>query len=90
MPSWYHLDLPFDPGIVSLFALSVGILTGIIHVLLAIGVARDGFRVKAERGRLELVGVFTWSLATLLGGVVAAVAYWLLHRSALRVPSGGV
>ena len=68
----------------------------IVHVAFAIGVWADSrafapphperryTRKPGHRPRLALVGRFTWVLATLLGGVFAATAYWILHHSTLR------
>ena len=52
----------------------------IVHILFAIGVYQDAIKLK----RTELVGPLTWIIATLLGGVFIATAYWILNRSLLN------
>jgi len=52
----------------------------LVHVFFAIGVYRDTKKMK----RIELVGPVIWTLATLIGGVFVATAYWLLNRSILN------
>lgn len=64
--------------IVPWFALVV-----IVHILFAVGVARDA----AERDT-EFVGGGVWAAATLMGGVFVAAAYWFIHLSALSGDRG--
>jgi hypothetical protein len=64
-------------------------LTVLLHILFAVAVARDASRLHLEppfRGT-ALVGLATWTLATLVGGVFVAAIYWLLNRSTLRPTS---
>jgi len=59
-------------------------LTILIHVLFALAVWQDGTGLVQHGSRLIFVGPAIWALATLLGGVFVAVAYWLVHYSTLR------
>lgn len=50
----------------------------ILHVLLAIGIH------DAARGReTRFVTRGVWTFATVLGGIWAVLAYWLIHESSL-------
>ena len=61
------------------------ILTAIVHIALALGVLTDSYRMLQHRHRgTFLVGGGMWALAVLLGGVVAAGIYWVIHHSTLR------
>jgi hypothetical protein len=56
----------------------------IVHILFAVGVYQHA-AVGAIRGRrTELVSPMVWAFATLVGGVLVASAYWLIHASALN------
>jgi hypothetical protein len=54
-------------------------------ILFATAVARDSKTVLKEAGTCTLAGRGTWILATLLGGVFVAAAYWLVHYSTLKI-----
>ena len=56
----------------------------LLHIALAIAVHQDGAR-RAEQGPPVLLAPPSiWTLATLLGGLLPAVAYWVVNASTLR------
>ena len=76
-----------------LFFSSVFVLcVAIVNIAFAIGVLIDSrafahpqdSRFPLNRRKLVLVGHTGWVLATLLGGVLVALAYWIVHHSTLR------
>ena len=73
------IALPFVfAGSATTFALVFWGLTVIVHPAFAVGVYRD-----ASARPTYLVGTLIWTLATLVGGVLTVVAYWLVHISSL-------
>jgi phosphate/sulfate permease len=66
------------------FAIIIGALTVIVHVLFAAGVARDAGSIQRSGLSTEIVSPLVWVLSVLLGGVFAAAVYWLIHHSSLR------
>ena len=62
------------------FRLAYYLLTALVHVAFAAGVARDAGHMLHYRGGTILVGPYVWAFATLVGGVLVAVAYWVLHH----------
>ncbi len=65
-----------------LAALLFFVAVAIVHICFALGVLRDA-ETMAERGALQLVPRLVWGLATLIGGVFVATAYWFIHQSNL-------
>ena len=87
------MDLPIAvPGLSILFALCWWIAECVLRVGFAIGV-----HVSARNRNTALVGPGWWVLATVIGGVFVAVAYWVLNVSPLAAngtqravpPAGG-
>lgn len=74
----------------SAMALFIGPLTLVGFAMTAI--VRIGFAVAIHRdatnlgGRLVLVSPLVWALGTLTGGLLAVLAYWILHHSSLSGP----
>jgi len=67
-------------GLVSL----VMVLTIVVHVALAVEVHRD-CAARLGRGRSKvLAGPGIWAAATLIGGIITALVYWLMHNSMLN------
>lgn len=60
------------------------LVVAVVHLGFAIAVAGDIGRLRQWNIAPVLVGTFLWFLATLMGGVFVATAYWLLNRSTLN------
>jgi hypothetical protein len=58
-------------------------LTFIVHVAFANAVNRDAHNLEKTGIHTALVGPTMWTVATLVGGVFVACAYWLIHHSSL-------
>ena len=66
----------------------VWLLTAIVHIGFASAVWADAANLWRQfRRTTVLVGGGFWALATLLGGVFVALAYWVIHHSILRPSS---
>lgn len=63
------------------------IINGILHFIFAGAVARDGGSLARVGQKPVLVSAATWAFATLIGGVVTATIYWILHHSTLTRPN---
>ncbi len=59
------------------------LMTLVVHAVFAFGVLRDAKALVREGRRTALVDPLVWALATFLGGVYAATAYWAIHHSTL-------
>lgn len=59
------------------------LINGILHVLFAGAVARDAGNLYHLGQKPVLVSAATWAFATLIGGVLTATIYWILHHSTL-------
>lgn len=62
------------------------IINGILHLVFAGAVARDAGGMNRLGQKTVLVSASTWAFATLIGGVLTATIYWLLHHSTLTRP----
>ncbi len=56
------------------------IVVAIVHISFAIGIYRDA----KQRGSAIFVQAEIWLIATLLGGIIVTIAYWLMHHSRLN------
>ncbi len=80
-----------DPELMGCFGIAVAVATGVVHVMLAIGVWADAMDLAHERRtgktrrKFWFLGLLLWPVATLLTGVIGATAYWLMHRSTLVI-----
>jgi hypothetical protein len=76
------------PDIVGLWFVVVWGATAIVHIAFAWAVLVDADLIwRMERRKPFLVGAGLWGLATLLGGVLVAALYWLIHHSTMRSPT---
>lgn len=67
-------------GLVSL----VMVLTIVVHVALAVDVYRDCASCLGRGRARVLAGPGIWAAATLIGGIITALVYWLMHNSMLN------
>jgi hypothetical protein len=59
------------------------LLNAIIHIIFAGAVARDAGALYNRGCPTIMVSGVTWSFATLIGGVIIATIYWILHHSTI-------
>lgn len=71
-------------GAVGVVAVVTAALSLVVNILFAIGVYRSARTDEENRSGPVLVGVFGWTLATLLGGPFVAGLYWAMNHSTLR------
>lgn len=62
------------------------LIDGILHFIFAGAVARDAGNLQRLGQKPVLVSAPTWAFATLIGGVLTATIYWILHHSPLTRP----
>jgi hypothetical protein len=74
----------FSPGIVIFAMVVFWAITVIIHISFALAVGSDATKLRNSSRDLIFVGPGIWFLATLLGGVFVAAAYWIIHHSRLN------
>lgn len=58
-------------------------LTMVVHAWFAFFVRADAMEVAADEGRRVFGSPNLWMLTVLIGGLVAAAIYWVMHRSPL-------
>jgi hypothetical protein len=59
------------------------LINGILHLIFAGAIAHDAGKLTRMGQRPVLVSGTTWAFATLIGGVMVAGLYWILHYSTL-------
>ncbi|WP_298623335.1 hypothetical protein [uncultured Legionella sp.] len=65
----------------------IALINGLLNVIFAGAVARDAGNMNRLGQKTVLVSAATWAFATLIGGVITATIYWILHHSTLTRPS---
>lgn len=85
----FKLSLPAGlEGFTVIAAWGFMVVTLIVHVCFATGVA-IAIRQMKESGRKPwFVSIEVWVLASLIGGVLIAALFWLMHYSALAARPG--
>lgn len=63
------------------------LINGLLHFIFPGAVARDAGNLYRLGQKPVLVSAPTWAFATLIGGVITATIYWLLHHSTLTRPT---
>jgi hypothetical protein len=58
-----------------------------IRGIFALAVLSDAVKIQAAGKQMVLVSGKMWAVAVFVGGVLIAVAYWVMHHSTLRSPS---
>jgi hypothetical protein len=66
------------------FIAAYWVLIVILHVALAAAVYQDASRRQDQGTSVHLAPLAIWVLATLLGGLLPAFAYWVVNASTLR------
>jgi len=59
-------------------------VSAFINIVFAIGIYDDARKLGTQGGSTFAVNGGIWAFATLLGGILVAFAYWVIHRSAVR------
>lgn len=63
----------------------VATVTAFIHIAFGVAVLNDASNLKSSNAKtLQFVSPFFWMLAVLMGGVMIAGFYWLIHHSTLN------
>ncbi len=60
------------------------LLIVIVHMFFAFGVYSDALKLRRTFKTTILVNPAMWLFATILGGVLVAAIYWILHHSTLN------
>ncbi len=74
-------------GQIETFQYLLLLISLILHLLFAGGVARDAGHLYKLGQQPALVSAGTWAFATLIGGVITAAIYWFIHHSTLTRPA---
>jgi len=65
------------------FDIVILLLTAILHVIFASGVAKDVANFNHLGIPTQFIPGYAWVLATLIGGILVLAVYWLMHHSSL-------
>lgn len=75
----------YIPSAIFIFwATVIILLIVIVNVFFAFGVYSDALRLRRTVNTTILVNPAVWLFATVLGGVLVAAVYWILHHSTLN------
>jgi len=77
---------------VNIVVVIVLLIAAVVHIAFAVAVYSDANMIAlrvardnpAHKTGTVFVGPLIWLLATLVGGIFTALAYWLMHHSTLR------
>lgn len=69
------------------FLYLIMLINALLHLIFAGAVARDAGSINRLGQKTVLVSAATWAFATLIGGVLTATIYWLLHHSTITRPT---
>jgi hypothetical protein len=70
-----------------LASLALFTLAFFVHLFFALGVMRDGDRIRTAGGNTHIVGPGAWAMAVMLGfplvlgGLVVVALYWWMHHA---------
>lgn len=70
-------------GTINNISMVIFFINVLLHLIFAAGIAKDIGNMAKRGAHPQFVPGFAWVLATLLGGVFVAVAYWIMHYSSL-------
>jgi len=70
------------PDVISSVAVFVAVGTVILHLMLAMGVMFEAVALERRRP-LWFLGALSWTLVTLITGLLGAGFFWLMHYSTL-------
>ena len=70
-------------GTINNISMVIFFINVLLHLIFAAGIAKDVGNMTKRNAHPQFVPGFAWVLATLLGGVFVAVAYWVMHYSSL-------
>jgi hypothetical protein len=59
------------------------LLTGVLHILYAAGIAKDIGDMSKKHMHPIFLPSIGWVLAGLIGGIFTLLIYWLIHHSSL-------
>jgi succinate dehydrogenase hydrophobic anchor subunit len=59
------------------------LISAILHLLFASGVARDIANLNKMKQQTQIVPGYVWVIATAIGGIFVMGLYWFMHHSKL-------
>jgi hypothetical protein len=68
---------------ISSLSLVILIIGALVNILFAAGIAKDISKFTQSKVTTQIVPGSVWVLATVIGGFWVALAYWIVHHSAL-------